>query len=208
MPRRRPPWPVRLMIGLILPVFVGLIGMWWYLDRQSNWGVVVPGKIYRSAEVSRFLIKNKLTENKIGVIVYLSRDGENNADMTKERQVAAELHLPILEFPMSGDGLARPDRYPAALEAVYQANQEGKPVLIHCHSGAQRTSGVVAVYRVLVEGKSPQEAVAEMKHYGHDPKKNTVLIPFLNEHLGEWAQELASRGIIAKVPQPLPRFTE
>ena len=66
----------------------------------------------------------------------------------------------------------------------------------------------MAVYRVLVEGKSPQEAVAEMKRFGHDPKKNPLLLPFLNEHLGEWATELAGRGIIVKVPQPLPRFSE
>ena len=197
-----------MIVGLLVAGAAALLLGWGYLERQSNWGVVVPGRIYRSAEVSQFLIRQKLTGYKIGTIVYLSRDGDNNTSMMKERQVAAELNVPILEFPMNGDGLARPDRYSAALQAVYDATRQGKPVLIHCHSGAQRTSGVVAVYRVLVEGKSTREAVAEMKQYGHDPKKNPLLIPFLNEHLAEWARELTARGIITGVPQPRPRFTE
>ena len=52
----------------------------------------------------------------------------------------------------------------------------------------------------------PEQALAELKHYGHDPRKNHTLIPFLNEHMGEWADALVKDGIIQRVPDPLPKL--
>jgi hypothetical protein len=33
-----------------------------------------------------------------------------------------------------------------------------------------------------------------------------VLVDYLNEHMGEMAQLLVDRGVIDKVPDPLPRL--
>ena len=195
-----------VIVIALLAVTGGYAGMRWYFEYRSNWGVVVSGKLYRSSEIAPLLFTSKLEKNNIGTIIYLSRDDDGNNDMANERRVAAEHHVPILDFPMSGDGLAKPGMYPSAIAAMVDATTHGKPVLVHCHSGAQRTGGVVAVYRVLVEGKSTQEAVAEMLRYGHDPKKNPLLLPFLNDNISQWADELFHRGIISKVPSPLPRF--
>jgi protein tyrosine phosphatase (PTP) superfamily phosphohydrolase (DUF442 family) len=46
------------------------------------------------------------------------------------------------------------------------ANQ---PVLIHCRDGRDRTSMMVAAYRVLIQGWSKTDALAEMKRMGFDP---------------------------------------
>jgi protein-tyrosine phosphatase len=202
----------RRRIGLWVAVLM-LVGVCayggnrWYLQHQANWGVVVPGKIFRSATISRHLIRQTLVENKIGVIVFLSRDTGDDADLTAEKKAAKELGVEFLNFPMNGDGVAEPGQYPAALAAVCQAKKEGKPVLIHCHSGAQRTGGVVAMYRMLVEGKPPAEAYTELARYGFDPKHNTTLLPFLNEHAGEWAKTLAEDKIIPRAPESLPKLT-
>jgi predicted protein tyrosine phosphatase len=195
-------WPLLvLLIGL-----AAYAGIQWYWNHQANWGTVVPGQIFRSATVSRHLIRRKLADNKIGVIVFLSRDTGDDADLAAERKIAADSGIKFLNFPMNGDGVAAPEQYTAALAAVCQAKAEGKPVLIHCHSGAQRTGGVVAMYRLLVEGKAPSEAYAEMRHYGYDPARNTTLMPFLNEHISQWAQSLAELKIIPHTPQPLPKL--
>jgi protein tyrosine phosphatase (PTP) superfamily phosphohydrolase (DUF442 family) len=188
------------LVAAAFPVY------WWTLLYRANWGVVVPGQIYRSAQMSPTLMRRKLEANHIAVIIFLSNDDEDDPDVQAEKQIAAEDKIQFLNFPMMGDGVAPPDMYTRALTALCDANRAGNTVLVHCHSGAQRTGGVVAVYRMLVQGVPPEQALAELKHYGHDPRKNHTLIPFLNEHMGEWAGALVKDGIIQRVPDPLPKL--
>ena len=200
----------RKILWVVLGVVVGLCafgGMRLYWNHQANWGTVIPGEIFRSATVSRHLIRQKLKENRIRTIVFLSRDTGDDADLTAERKAADELGIKFLNFPMNGDGVASPEQYTAALTAVCNAKAQGKPVLIHCHSGAQRTGGVVAMYRMLVEGKSQPEAYAELVHYGFNPVRNPTLLPFLDAHINEWGQALAEAKIIPRVPSPLLKIT-
>ncbi len=44
----------------------------------------------------------------------------------------------------------------------------------------------------------------EMFRNGHNPAENTLLIPYLNEHMGEMANLLVEKGVIASVPNPIP----
>lgn len=53
----------------------------------------------------------------------------------------------------------------AALRAIQTAEANG-PVLIHCKHGLDRTGLVSAMYRVVVQGWSKQDAVAEMTQGG------------------------------------------
>jgi tyrosine-protein phosphatase SIW14 len=55
------------------------------------------------------------------------------------------------------------DQILSALKAI-QAGP--KPVLVHCQQGADRTGVVIAAYRVIVQGWSKDEAVAELKKGG------------------------------------------
>ncbi len=40
------------------------------------------------------------------------------------------------------------------------------PVLVHCQHGADRTGALCALYRIVVQGWSKEEAIAEMTHGG------------------------------------------
>jgi protein tyrosine/serine phosphatase len=84
--------------------------------------------------------------------------------------------------------------------------REGKPVLVHCAAGAQRTGGVVALYRLLVQGKSPEFAFAEMQKYKYDPRRSPKLLEYVNSHIGEIAEDLVRDGTIERVPDPLPQL--
>jgi protein-tyrosine phosphatase len=168
---------------------------------------VVPGQIYRSAQMHPWLLRRKIEDNHINVIIFLSHDDLEDTDVQAEKRIAEQENVQFLNFPMMGDGVAKPEMYTRALTALCDANRAGKTVLVHCHSGAQRTGGVVAVYRMLVQKLPPAQALAEMLHYGHDPKKNLTLIPFLNQNIGEWAAALAKDGAIQKVPDDLPKLT-
>jgi protein tyrosine/serine phosphatase len=56
----------------------------------------------------------------------------------------------------------------AALAAIRSAEQQG-PVLLHCLHGADRTGLVTAMYRMLYQGWSKQQAMDELRHgdYGY-----------------------------------------
>jgi protein tyrosine phosphatase (PTP) superfamily phosphohydrolase (DUF442 family) len=46
---------------------------------------------------------------------------------------------------------------------------ENQPVFVHCQHGADRTGYVVAVYRIVEQGWSAEDAVAEMRTFAFHP---------------------------------------
>lgn len=183
------------VIAIIVIAALGIgLTIWWFAGLRNrfepvNFGVVEPGRVYRSGQISGPVIRKTLQRNHIGLIVRLSGDG--TPDEKAEEAAARELGVDRVYLGLAGDGLGDPNVYPRALADIVKANQNGKAVLVHCQSGAQRTGGIIATYRILVEGRSPDEAFAEMRQYGHDPKHNPLLIPFIQQHLPEWKHQLA-----------------
>jgi protein tyrosine phosphatase (PTP) superfamily phosphohydrolase (DUF442 family) len=177
-----------VLLGLVVLIGIGLTITWFAGLRNRflpvNFGVVEPGKIYRSGQISQQVVRGTLKKNHIGVIINLTSD--DTPDGKAEHTAAGELGVSEVHLGLGGDGLGDPSVYPKALAEMVRANREGRAVLVHCQSGAQRTGGIIATYRILVEGKSPDEAFAEMKAYGHDPRHNPLLIPFIREHLPQW----------------------
>lgn len=186
----------RLVIAIVLCVCIvcGTI-VWWYAGLRNrfepvNFGIVEPGRLYRSGQISQHVIRKTLEKNHVGLILSLS--GDESADLEAEKSAAADLGVDRVYLGgLAGDGLGDPNVYPKALEQIIKANRNGKAVLVHCQSGAQRTGGVVAAYRILVEGQPEAQAFEEMRRYGHDPKHNPGLIPFLQQHLADWKRQLS-----------------
>jgi hypothetical protein len=191
------PHPGRGRLVVILVAVICLVSAFtisWFGGVRNrfepvNFGVVEPGRIYRSGQISEHVIRKTIEQNHIGVIINLS--GEETPDGNAELSAAKDLGVKEVPLHLGGDGLGDPSMYPKALAQIVQANREGKAVLVHCQSGAQRTGGVIATYRILVEGQTPEQAFAEMKDYGHDPKHNPLLIPFILQHLDQWKTQLA-----------------
>ena len=186
--------------GLLLMLAVGGAVTTWYAGLRDrfeplNFGVVEPGKLYRSGQISRQVVRKTLEANHIGVVIDLSSKWEDTPDAREERKSIAELGIQRVNLTLRGNGLGDPEIYPRVLEIIVAAERAGKPVLVHCQSGSQRTGGIVAAYRMLIEGKSEQDAIAEMKAYGHRPHSNPKLIPFIREHLPHWREELIRDGV-------------
>jgi protein-tyrosine phosphatase len=184
--------PVALAIAFTIIWNTGLQNQFF----PMNFGVVEPGKIYRSGQISPQVLRRTLADKRIGLIVNLSSPYEDNADARAEPIIASEMGVPRISLPLNGQGVGDPSMYPKAIAAIVNANREGKAVLVHCQSGAQRTGGVIATYRMLVEGKSEEEAFAEAKRYGHRPHGNPKLIPFVENHLPEWKAELEKQHVV------------
>jgi protein tyrosine phosphatase (PTP) superfamily phosphohydrolase (DUF442 family) len=154
--------------------------------------------------MSRWQVEKTLRANGIKVIVALSAKGGRPADVAAEQQAVSDLGIERNLFPLGGDGTGKIDEYADAIAAIDRATKAGKPVLVHCVAGAQRTGGVIAGYEMLVEKKPVDEAYSQMRKYGHDPRDNPHLIDYLNAHMGELAKMLVDRHVIDRVPVPLP----
>jgi hypothetical protein len=110
----------RLIAALIivLCIVAGLV-TWWYAGLRNqffpdNFGVVEPGKIYRSAQISRRVLPRTLLDNNIKVIIDLSQ--EDSPDARAERKIAAELGVQrIVISGLNGKGVGRAEAYPEAI---------------------------------------------------------------------------------------------
>lgn len=172
----------------------------------KRWGVVEKGAIYRSGQLSRNLVKKMLATNHIQRVVDLTFDDPNDKNHSAELAAIAELGIERRLCPLLSDGTGDVHIYAEAVAAVAEAAREGKPVLVHCAAGAQRTGGVVAFYRLLVQKKSPEFVLAEMQKYQYDPRRSPRLLEYVNTNIGQIAEDLVKDGTIDRVPEPLPRL--
>jgi protein-tyrosine phosphatase len=199
-PARDARWPRRLFLvicAIAVLTAAGLVawnnGVKQYLFPKK-FGVVEPGRIYRSGQISARLLGPTLDRYHIAVLIDLSQ--EDTPDARAERKILAQKKIRVLSLPLRGDGVGDPENYVKALTAIIEADHAHQPVLVHCQAGTERTGGVVAAYRILVEGKSEDQAFAEARGYGHSDRENPLLVPFLKEHLPQWRGELVSRHLI------------
>lgn len=199
----------QLAIVLTIVALIGG-GIWFWEDVAKDrlipksWAVVEEHAIYRSGQLSAALVKKTLVRCGIQVIVTLAHDDPKDRDMQAEKTVAAELGIELRRFPLGGDGTGDVNNYAGAVAAVIEARRQGRPVLVHCIAGAQRTGGVLACYQLLVEKKPPAAVVEYLLRHEWRPKRNPYLLPYLNQNLGTIAQILRTRGLLDEVPCPMP----
>lgn len=202
---------VRLALGgailLILVMATGIV-IWHTVlkDRliPKRWGVVEENVIFRSGRLPPALLKKMLRRHQIRQIVDLTFADPAGTAQKDEKKIAAELGIQYFNFPLYGSGIGEVRHYARALAVMTSAKKEHKPVLVHCAAGTQRTGGVVAAYRVLIEKKPTAVAYAELIQYGWCPEENQILLEFLNSRMAELAGRLLEMQLIDAIPQPLP----
>ncbi len=126
-----------------------------------NFGVVIPGRLFRSARPDpRFLA---WLEREHGVERIVSLVGQSEV-----HTAARALGLRVSSFAWRVEALPPEAELRAALDLL----SGGERILLHCASGADRTGYTVAAHRVLREGWSPERALAEMRGYWHKPERH------------------------------------
>ena len=195
----------RVVVGLLIALVVLTLSFVFLKYRifPKRFGVVVDGQLYRSGQISSTLIKGVLQKYEIGVIVDLTGNLPNDPDQIAEKRAAAELGIITHKLPLSGNGTGSIDLYAQAIKIIVQAQRDNRPVLVHCAAGAQRTGGVIAAYRLLVEHKKPSSVLKELMEYGWDPQDNGVLIDYLYDNMSQLAKKLLELGVIDEPPKCL-----
>lgn len=122
----------------------------------------VTPRLYRSAQpdAAGFEAAARLG---IGTVINLRQ-------MVRDESLTSHPGLTLLRVPMKARAVAEKDgaRLVEALRLLHQAE---RPVLVHCHHGADRTGVVCALYRMLHQGWTREEAMAELTlgGFGYHP---------------------------------------
>lgn len=198
------PVPFWVVAALLL-----VFGGWEICKYQvvpKRWGIVEQNKIFRSGRIAPHLMRQTLAKHNIKVIVDLTDSDSKDSSVQAERKAAEELGITRHNFPLYGDGTGNITNYAKAISAIKQAKEENKPVLVHCAAGAQRTGGVMASYRLLVEKHTPAMAYAELTRYGWKSGKDKILLEYLNSHMTELNFLLQNMQVIPGAKGPVPRI--
>ena len=129
-----------------------------HLPGLSHVGRVAPG-IFRGAQP---LPEGYATLAIMGVRTVINLRSRNGEKKTVEAWGMRSVGL-----PMDAYGDVDPETVRKAVALM--ADPANQPVFVHCRQGRDRTGLVVAVYRMEVDGWTPEEAEEEMQAYGfHD----------------------------------------
>jgi hypothetical protein len=165
---------------------------------------VEGGLLYRSGQVAPRLIEDLLREKRIRKVVWMLDYQQAKRSHRAERAAIDRLGIECRNLHLRGDGTGEVSHYAEALAEIHEAHQRGEAVLVQCASGSRRSGGVVALYLLLVRGRPPRVAYRELDRFGRTPVEDSPLLEFLNLHMAELAAQLVERGVIARVPRPLP----
>lgn len=133
-----------------------------------NFCVVAPGVLWRSESPSRSDAQ-WLVEHRVGTVVSLQLDVRHSFESARldPGLVRSVTYYRLKDFSAIQVLTHRHlDQHVASVLAIIQ--EAPKPVLVSCRAGVDRTGIIMAAYRVLIDGWSPRQAIAEMNRF-HSP---------------------------------------
>lgn len=167
---------ISLSLALTLTLLVISGGLCQTAARPDKWARRVPsselknwyqidGDVYRSEQPNRKGFQ-EIRDHGIKTVV-------NLRSMHSDDSKAKGLGLVLVRVPMTAAGFEETDIV-SALKAIKEAP---KPVLFHCQHGADRAGVVAAMYRVVFQGWTKDEAIAELMEGGFGFHKQYRNIP-------------------------------
>lgn len=216
--RPRRTWVRRITaLALAVGVVLGLRLVWMDLLVDHiiirNFGVVEPGKIYRSGRLTEQTLARVTKDNAIRTIVDLGAYLPGSPQEETEAEFTEHNGIKRVVLRLYGDGTGNPNAYVQALKVITDpANQ---PVLVHCNAGAERTGVAVILYRNIYQNVPIETAQAEAQDFKHRPGRNTKLLPYVQRWRDPIAAALKSGTLIpdiapadALTPATAPQLAE
>lgn len=201
----------RLLLAGLTSVAIAGGGWGWREFLRDRWiakrfGVVEDGLVYRSGQLSPSLIGPILDRYRIQTVVDLIGDDPRNPDQPAEREAIQQRGIQLVRCPLIGDGTGDIREYAKAVTAIVESVRQQRPVLVHCSAGSQRTGGVIAAYRLLVQQKETGPVIQEMERFNWNPQRDAILTHYLDQHWQELATLLVRSGALSEPPRRLPHL--
>jgi protein tyrosine/serine phosphatase len=134
------------------------------LQSRGNFHEIIPGELYRSAQLSPEQLEKFAKNYKIQTIINLRGSNPNDAWYQQETAVATKLQLKHIDYPISRKYTITSTQVKELTDILRTAP---KPVLIHCKAGIDRTGFVSALYIAAVAKQPKAEALEQFcLHYG------------------------------------------
>jgi uncharacterized protein (TIGR01244 family) len=135
-------------------------------ERPAEWAQPTPGvgnlhritpSLYRSEQFTQADVAEL---QKLGIKKVISfRAFHSDEEMLAGSGIVLQ-RIPIHTWDIDDEEII------AALKALRDVEQDG-PILIHCQHGADRTGLIAALYRVLYQGWSKEQALDELQNGGY-----------------------------------------
>lgn len=169
----------RALVLTLAIACIAVMGAWaWPHIVAKNFGTVVPGKIYRSGELTIAALADVVRDHDIKTIIDFGAFEEGSPRDNLEAKAAEALGVERHVLRLEGDGTGDPDMYLRALRIMTDPARQ--PVLIHCGAGSERTGCAVVLYRHIVQGVDVDRAYEEARDFSHDPDRNPKLRPLID----------------------------
>ncbi len=143
---------------------------YFYLNKHE----VAPG-VFRSAQPAPHHIR-RFAEQGGRTVLYL-RHGTEFGSWQLEKEACEEHGLELVQLGLKSRELPSPELLEELAEIFLKAE---RPVLFHCKSGADRTGLAGALWRLIVEDSTIEEAREQLSpKYGHFSNSRTGILDAL-----------------------------
>lgn len=164
--------------------FLSLVSIYLVVQYDGNFHKVESTQLYRSAQLSPELLKEKLAHYEIKSILNLRGEAEGSEWYDSEIAASSNANVMHLNYKLSASTKITNIQVHQILDII---DKSPKPLLIHCQGGSDRTGLVIAAY--LARSGSEREKVKEALsiRYGHFPyllwKESIAMDESLAEYL-------------------------
>jgi len=132
----------------------------------TNFGKVT-NDIWRGAQPTTDGYRNLVERAHVKSFLSLRRGANRDElELKAEKIAGAQCYQVSLKEWNPGENSLQ--RLALAVKTLKQlsSNRKTRPVYVHCKAGQNRTGFVIATYRMVYQGWTPEEAVREMRVYG------------------------------------------
>jgi len=149
---------VAIIAGGINLFYIFIFGNFHKIDNDA----------YRSAQLYSKNLPKHLNKYKIKSIINLRGKNTFRSPWYEyEKDTAKKMGIEFVDFKIGSRNYID---FKKALKLINIFKKVPKPVLIHCRSGADRTSFAAALYEFAIKGRQPDNAKKQLSFfYGHLP---------------------------------------
>jgi protein tyrosine phosphatase (PTP) superfamily phosphohydrolase (DUF442 family) len=144
-------WALRL--AAVLALAIGAFVTWRW--SGGNTGVVVPGEVYRSAQLGPRGLHHELASHHVRTVLNLRGTNTDQAWYQTERAATLAAGATQVDVPMASDHWLSREQARTLVELLDECE---RPILNHCEGGAERTGLASAFAELLRPGGSLEAA--------------------------------------------------
>mgnify|MGYP001199726615 CR=1 FL=1 len=179
--------PRIVRISLLLAaagLLAGLLAEAHFVYFGRNWHVVIPGRVYRCAQLSTAELPALLQSHDIRTVINLRGTCVGFDWYTSECRATSQGGVSQEDITLSATRLPAPAELRRFVEVLERTEY---PVLLHCRQGVDRTGMMAAATLLLLTDVTPDQARRQLSlRYGHIPLGPTRVMNRFLELYEEW----------------------